>query len=351
MVYADAAGNIGYQMTGSVPIRASNDVLGLLPVSGEDGKHEWLGFIPFEALPSDLNPTGDFYASANNRPVGPDYLYFLSHYFQPPYRAQLITDHIRDAQALTPNDFARLQANWRSAINHQLAQALARDATASTPEAQAAQALLRDWDGVMDPDSQAAALSELAMWGLLRRVVEPKLGEATDAYVQMAAYPYMFLQYLLDDPQNLWWRGQRNELLSRALAEAASELTEKGELQTWGDIHQMTFSHPLGSVGLLRPIFNRGPFPTGGNWSTVNSGAYYPDKPYAMGLGPAYRIISDPADWDASLSITPHGQSGQPFTPHYDDQIQDWLAVTYHPLPFSKEAIDAAAVHTLTLQP
>jgi penicillin amidase len=101
----------------------------------------------------------------------------------------------------------------------------------------------------------------------------------------------------------------------------------------------------------LKPIFNRGPFPTGGNWNTVNSGAYYADKPYAMTLGPAYRIIADPADWDASLSIIPSGQSGQPFNPHYDDQIQQWLAVEYHTLPFSLEAIESAAVNVLKLNP
>ncbi len=81
----------------------------------------------------------------------------------------------------------------------------------------------------------------------------------------------------------------------------------------------------------------------------MNSGAYYADKPYAMTLGPAYRIIANPADWDASLSIIPSGQSGQPFNPHYDDQIQQWLAVEYHPLPFSLDAIGSAAVTTLKL--
>jgi penicillin amidase len=121
--------------------------------------------------------------------------------------------------------------------------------------------------------------------------------------------------------------------------------------QTWGDIHTHTYAHPLGSVAALAPIFNRGPFPTGGNWNTVNSGAYYADKPYAMTLGPAYRIIADPADWDASLSIIPSGQSGQPFNPHYDDQIQQWLAVEYHTLPFSLDAVESAAKNTLRLIP
>ncbi len=104
-VYADVDGNIGYQMSGAVPIRANNDRFGVLPVSGADGAHEWTGFIPFDELPSELNSQADFFASANNRPVGADYPYFLSRYFQPPYRVALISEHLRSGQNLTPEDF------------------------------------------------------------------------------------------------------------------------------------------------------------------------------------------------------------------------------------------------------
>jgi penicillin G amidase len=50
VVYADVDGNIGYQATGHVPIRASGD--GSLPVSGADDAHEWTSYIPFDKLPS-----------------------------------------------------------------------------------------------------------------------------------------------------------------------------------------------------------------------------------------------------------------------------------------------------------
>ncbi len=355
-VYADADGYIGYQMSGAVPIRAANDVFGLLPVSGADGSHEWTGFIPFDEMPSALDANGDFFASANNRPVGADYPYFLSHYFQPPYRVALIGDFLRNGRDLTADDFASLQASWNSDINRQVAQAIAAEAVAASEQEQKAQQLLAEWDGRMTPDSPAAALSEAALWALLRQLLTPELGaEVTESYLSLAGYPYMFLQNQLDDPASVWWQGQRAKLLQAALATAVDELSQQmGDDPTawaWGDIHAITFAHPLGSVGPLAPIFNRGPFPTGGNWNTVNSGAYYPDNRYAMGLGPAYRIISDPAVWDNSRSIIPTGQSGQPFSPFYDDQISPWLAVEYHPLPFTLTAVQSAAEYTLQLNP
>lgn len=355
-VYADTAGNIGYQMSGAVPVRAKNDLYGLLPVSGSDGEHEWLGFVPFEELPSAQNPKGDFFASANNRPAGLDYPHFLSHYYQPPYRVALISQTIRSLKNATAEDFAALQASWYSDINRQLAQAIAAEAAPQSDADKAALALLKDWDGVMAPESRAAALSELALRNLIRLALEPSTGSgqrpkldsaSIDSYLTLAGYPYMFLQTLLDDPANPWWHGRRTEILTAALSTAVTELGD----QTWGDIHQHTAAHPLGSIGPLRPIFNRGPFPIGGNWNTVDSGGYYPDKPFAMTLGPAYRIIADPADWDASRSIVPTGQSGQPFSPHYDDQLQQWLKVEYHPLPFSLEAVESSAANTLHLVP
>jgi penicillin amidase len=355
-VYADVEGNIGYQMSGAVPIRAQNDVFGLLPVSGADGEHEWTGFVPFDELPSALNPSADFFASANNRPAGPDYPHFLSHYFQPPYRVVLISEQLRQGQNVTVDDFATLQANWRSEINRQVAQSLATEATPQSAAGLAAQGMLADWDGVMSPESGAAAVSEAALWHILRQVLTSELGaEATDAYLSLAGYPYMFLQNLLDDPDATWWQGDRAGKLSAALDAAADELSaqlgDDPAQWTWGAVHGMTFAHPLGNVGPLRPIFNRGSYPTGGNWNTVNSGAYYPDKRYAMGLGPAYRIINDLANWDNSRSIVPTGQSGQPFSKHYDDQIASWLAVEYHFLPFSRSAVEEAAAQTLRLVP
>lgn len=355
-VYADAAGNIGYQMSGAVPIRAGNDVFGLRPVPGAEGQYEWVDFIPFEEMPSAHNPTGDFFASANNRPVGPEYPYFLSHYFQPPYRAIRISDFLRGGQNLTVDDFAALQADRYSALNHQVARTLVAEITPGDAVEEQALALLADWDGEMAADSGGAALSEVAMWHILRQTLLPELGpELTEDYLSLAAYPYMFLQHLLDEPDNPWWRGDRAGVLHAAwqasLAELGQALGSNPSEWRWGALHPMVFEHPLGSVAPLRPIFNRGPYPAGGNWSTINSGGYYWEKRYTMGLGPAYRIISDPADWNRSVSILPTGQSGQPFTRHYADQIRPWLAVTYHPLPFTPEAIRAAAAHTLNLVP
>lgn len=162
-VYADIDGNIGFQMSGAVPFRAENNVKGLQPVDGSNEAHEWLGFVAFDELPSALNPSGDFFASANNRPAGVEYPNFLSHYFQPPYRVALISETIRDSQNVTSADFAKLQASWQSDINWQVARAIANEASPANKQEEVMIGLLADWDGVMTPDSGEATLSELSL--------------------------------------------------------------------------------------------------------------------------------------------------------------------------------------------
>ena len=77
VVYADVDGNIGYQATGLVPIRAAGD--GSLPVPGEDDAHEWTGYVPFDKMPSVYDPPSGIIATANGRITPDGYPYTLEH--------------------------------------------------------------------------------------------------------------------------------------------------------------------------------------------------------------------------------------------------------------------------------
>ncbi len=54
IVYADVDGTIGFIAPGRVPIRRNGQ--GWLPAPGWTGDYDWTGFIPFDALPSAVNP-------------------------------------------------------------------------------------------------------------------------------------------------------------------------------------------------------------------------------------------------------------------------------------------------------
>jgi penicillin amidase len=67
LFYADDHGNIGYWHIGRIPVRAPSDNP-FLPHDGT-GNNEWQGFVPFSQQPHALNPRQGWLASWNNKPA------------------------------------------------------------------------------------------------------------------------------------------------------------------------------------------------------------------------------------------------------------------------------------------
>jgi penicillin amidase len=45
------------------------------------------------------------------------------------------------------------------------------------------------------------------------------------------------------------------------------------------------------------------------------------------------------------------GESGDPTSPHYSDLLEAWAAGEYHPLPYSRKAVEDATVERIQLTP
>lgn len=77
IVYADIDGHIGYHAAGVVPIRKSGD--GNVPYDGSTDAGDWISYIPNAKLPNLFDPPSGIIVTANQRIVGTDYPYFLTH--------------------------------------------------------------------------------------------------------------------------------------------------------------------------------------------------------------------------------------------------------------------------------
>ncbi|WP_248616285.1 penicillin acylase family protein, partial [Leifsonia aquatica] len=88
LVYADVDGHIGYQAPGAVPIRAAGD--GTVPVPGWTSQYGWVGTVPYDQLPSVLDPPSGYIVTANNAAVGPDYPVMITRDWEYGYRANQI---------------------------------------------------------------------------------------------------------------------------------------------------------------------------------------------------------------------------------------------------------------------
>lgn len=371
-VYADAHGHIGYALGAKLPLRSRGD--GRLPVPGWDGAHEWAGFIPPAELPASLDPPSGAVVSANNRIVGPDHPRHgqIHGEYANPYRAARILELLDATERHDARSFARIQGDVRSLPGLRLARLVARLDPAE-PLERAARDLLAAWDGEVTAASAAAAVYDALRHHLLREVYA-ELGGLLGAQAALGAFGStpgsIYLERALPmllacaeaapalDAPDPWlgggrtWAGALRAALSRAAAELRARLGPDPARWRYGRVHSLTLRHPLGAVAALAPIFNRGPWPTGGEMDTVNH--HYIPREQAAGPrynAPSLRQILDPGDWDSARIILPAGQSGHPASRHYADMAAAWRAGGYVPLLWSPEAVAGHTVATLTLEP
>jgi penicillin amidase len=134
----------------------------------------------------------------------------------------------------------------------------------------------------------------------------------------------------------------RDGLSTIALEDATRELVARFGTDPakwrWGDMHTITFEHPL-AIGPLALLLNIGPLPRAGDGFSVNNGAYDPAKPYKQTTNASERMIADLSDLDNSLSVTPEGESGQPGSKYWGDQAPLWNANDYKPMRFSRDRL------------
>ena len=345
ITYADGEGNIGYRLSGFIPLRRQGQ--GLIPSRGWAGEDEWNGFISLEEMPELFNPDGGMVVAAN-QPVA---LETCPHPLMGEpvgfFRAGRIEAWLRARGEVSPEMCADLQGDVFSAAASAFVELVATAARHDpTGHPEAAVRMLRDWDQRMTLDSAAAALYQQAcvelfdrqagnrMSAALRRLVlgegatplspdGPFSGRLAAAVVRMATPTVAAGEVAL-----LW------ECLDAAWT--SLEQAQGPDPARWSlrPTQQFTLAHPLaGAVRALAPILNRGPFVTPGAGDTVRVGtvssAVGGDRRVTSAF---YRAVYDLSDAQRSGWSTVPGQSGHPASPHYADMIEDWLVVRLQPM-------------------
>lgn len=368
VTYADVEGNIGYWVTGSVPVRASGQ--GMVPAEGWTGEAEWVDVVPFEEMPHALNPAEGFVANANNRIVDDDYPYFLGNAWMNGFRARRVVDVIRGASPFSVADAKKLQLDVVTVACGDLMSHL-QDIEPEEPDLRELLNTLRVWDGRLTPDSRAGAIYEVLRMTLMRNLLEPALGrDLTLQWMGQGFHPlllwaselhgcdFVALLRLLDGPDS-WWvqqAGGRQGWIDKSLAETAAwlrqELGANPDRWQWGRIHRTSFPHALGASPVLDVALGRGPFPVGGDSDTPCQTSLRAESPYDNhGAAATFRQIVDLGDLAQSWVLVPPGQSGHPGSPHYDDMIRPWLQGDYIPMLWTLAQVEAELQGRLRLDP
>ena len=367
-VFADTQGNIAYRLTGKVPLRFKGD--GRLPVPGWTDEYEWTGYIPFDEMPSAFNPPEGVIITANNRVVNESYPDYLSSDYCRGSRAERIHELIDGSKKISRDDIRQMHVDQVSIPARLLAQVLSQVET-DDPELQILLGRLKGWDGSLSAASPLAGFYESFSVRLMHRLLDQHLGELAANYIGKGITPILAEGSILGDRAREWLEGvlsqpdshwfdlgggeKRDEVLRLVLRQTVDELKQAlgpgVDDWAWGKLHTLTLSHPLGSVKPLDRLFNRGPYPIGGDHDTVwASGATRWDTSSKALVGPPFRFIADLGNLDNCLGVLLPGQSGQPSSAHYTDQLQTWLKGEYHPMYFSREQVEKGAKSKLILK-
>lgn len=359
--YADREGNIGINAVGGIPLREGD---GILVRDGRTEQYDWKGYLPFEQLPFSFNPEDGTVSSANNKSVSDDYPWFMSHSFELPYRINRIREMLSDKMILSVEDFKAMltdqHSDYARLVVPYILRLNDRRTGMTTLELQALDAF-KDWDYDMNPSLTAPTIFEFFRRSFMKNLLADELGELYDQIWDISGEYYVYR--ILTEGPDAWVDNATTEeqetlddIVMQSFRDGVRSLAKNHGKDpsgwSWGKIHTVTFSHPLGSVRILESLFrfNSPEYPIGGSDHTVCPYFTYKNDFKAVN-GASMRYIYNTADWDESFSVIPGGASGVPHSEFWLSQAETYLQGGFYKDHFSDAAVREAAIHTLILKP
>ncbi|MCJ2014501.1 penicillin acylase family protein [Methylobacterium sp. J-076] len=349
-LYADRDGRIAWFMAGKAPRRPAHD--GLLPVPG-DGRFDWSGFLDAAELPCAIDPAEGWIATANEMNLPPSYpaeARKIGFEWHEPWRADRIRAVLGGQTAHRLADSQALQADAYSEPALRIARIACAVPAGERGEIQRAQALLRGFDGVLAADSVAAALVEV-LW--VRHLRPALIAALVPDGATARLIPPGDAQSLIERLETGLAPERRAPLVAQALAAAwetcRATMGEDPAVWAWGRLHRALFAHPLSPLG-GDGAWDVGPFPLGGAGASPMNAEYRTDT-FRVTNGASFRMVVDVGAWDASVFVNVPGQSGDPRSPHYRDLAGVWSRQDHVPMPYTREAVEAATRTTILLTP
>ena len=354
-VHADAAGDIGYVVTGRVPVRAAGD--GFLPVAGTDPGSAWTGRLQGAALPGEANPPDGRVASANEYLAPAGYPHFIMRDRPPSYRAERLRALLAAVPAggFTPERFAAMQTDVVSPAARAIVPLLLAAGPFPGPGADAAR-LLRGWDFRMAADRPEPLVYSAWHRALVRRLVPAVFGGAA---LPVTPRPQLLVDLLSGRVPGCGDSAPAcADLVRAALGDALAWVRERHgpDLRAlrWDAAAAGVHRHRLlGGLPVVGRLVNIARPHAGGPFTLMRMHGDWEDaaRPFAGIHGAGVRLVHDLADRTRSWAALSTGQAGHPFSPWYRDHAAAWFAGRLLPLETDWARIARARQLALVARP
>ncbi|MFC6996339.1 penicillin acylase family protein [Rufibacter roseus] len=329
-VYADSS-NIAIVSNGLFPLKWTGQ--GKFLLNGANPTHDWQGWVPMDQVPAVLNPDRGFVSSANQTPVSPkDYPYYLGSSFAGYERSARINQRLTSMTQATPDSFRLLQTDTYSFVPKNVLPTLLQliDQASLTAEQKRVYQTLASWNYHYDANKIAPSVFEEWWQNFAQAVWSDEFpadqfkAPARDRLVQM----------ILQEPTARWFDDVTTPIketmadLANATFRAVADSAASGEEKEWewGHAKNSNIRHLAQLPGFGQKLYS------GGSANSINAlnGSH----------GPAWRMVVQMGPTVKAWGVYPGGQSGNPGSPFYDNQLEDWQKGNLHQLLFLRSAED-----------
>ena len=343
-MYADADGNIGYQLTAPLKVRDNEDLN--LPKDYLTGKDKY-SYYPLNETPHLLNPEKGWIASCNNKPErggNAQGFYFAD-------RIVSITELLESKDKFTVDDMYDFQFDQKDRYKLEFRDLIV-NALIDIGETNKAEQM-KAWDGSSDITSYEAALVIGYLDQLKQGIFEDELGEL---YSQI---PAKWIENINAINKAGWFDDisttDKIEVIEEISIIATQKTIQDTQNKTWGDLQTIQMQHPMAVIPLIGSLLDLSsePEPHGGTPSTLNASFHRKnqDGTYSSVAGASMRFVIDFANPDEATIVLPAGNSGNPMSDHFFDFYRMWKNNERWNVPLSYEKVKEKAVSTLTLLP
>jgi len=365
VMYGDAEGNIAWWATAKL-YEVPDSLNTKLIMDGSSAKSQLTKFLDFDQNPQAVNPPWNYVYSANNQPDSIAGMLYPGYYL-PENRARRIVALLESENQWDRQKVGEMITDDVSAINPGIVKQLILSADKDPLNETEAAALdqLYQWDGSYDVSQSEPTLYHRWIYYILKNTFEDELGTERFAQLLKTHLVKRLIAPMIQKEESVWWNDtstenqneSRSDIVNKSLRNAFDSLYEDYGQDianwNWGRLHTLEHPHPIGQLAALRSFFNPGPYPVEGSREVINNMAFQYDttSTFQVYSGPSTRRVIDFSDIENSQSILPTGQSGNPFSAHYEDQAKMYNKGEYRKMMLNKEEITSSSKSLLIFRP
>ncbi|APZ44964.1 penicillin acylase family protein [Polaribacter reichenbachii] len=364
VMYGDADDNIAWFASAKL-YQLRDSLFSKMYLNGASGKDEIIEYLDFSENPKSINPKSNYVYSANHQPDSVRGKLYPG-YYQPENRSKRIVNLLEAKNDFTKQDVAKMLYDVTSSVDHNIARDLLKFVSKGELGASEKQAfsILENWEGVYLKTSIAPTIYNRFLFEFLQNTYKDELGSGFDLFINSQLQDQVLVNQI-DRENSVWWDDistknkveTKEEIITKsyksAIAFLQNQLGANVESWTWDRVISVEHEHAIGKAGgILRKIFNVGPFKTIGGNEVINNQIFKLDSTgiYKITSGPSSRRVVDFSDVENSLGIIPTGQSGNIFSDYYKNQAEKYVDGKFEKMKLNEAEIKKSE-HVLILKP